>query len=110
MTRLACADTPEVENARAAYIIRHTPYCHYLDYHMGLYSSDALTPSFEAGLKVLEGALAIGRRADPLQPDEVASRMDEARARAPAPPVQPEAPFFAKVKSWLKMKETDPVA
>ena len=60
VTRLACADTPEVECKREAYIAAQT----------------AMWVSFDQGLKVLEGALAIGRQADPLGPDEVRSRMD----------------------------------
>ncbi len=58
VTRLACADTPEVEHARADYIaFRMTR-----------------RMSFQSCLEVLEGALAIGRQAD-LPPDEVKTRM-----------------------------------
>src|SRR3954469_8561811 len=46
VTRLACADTPEVERERAAYIQARLPYPF----------------TFRAGLAVLEGALAIGRK------------------------------------------------
>lgn len=65
VTRLACADTPDIERQREDYILRHT--------------SDCVRLSFGVGLKALEGALAIGRQADPLGPDEVQTRMDEAR-------------------------------
>src|SRR4029453_12734656 len=62
VTRLACADTPEVERERATYIAWHT----------------ARRFSFQAGLVVLEGALAIGRPADALGLDTVKIRMGAA--------------------------------
>src|SRR5215208_5131350 len=55
VTRLACADTPEVERERAAYIRARWSYPF----------------AFQAGVEVLEGALAIGRQADTLGLDEV---------------------------------------
>jgi hypothetical protein len=70
VTRLACADTPEVERRRAAYIRRRTWF--FFD----------LLP-FDRGLKVLEGALAIGRQADPFASDEVQARLDAVKAEAP---------------------------
>ncbi len=94
VTRLACADTPEVERARAAYIARHTE----------------RNFSFQKELEVLEGALAIGRQADPLGPDEVQTRMDAVKARASTPASASDKPFFSKAKSWLIMKEADPAA
>ena len=100
VTRLACADTPEIEQERAAYITRQSR-----RWWGG--------SSFERGLQVLEGALAIGRQADPLGPEVVQGRMDAARTgrRKPARPAAvEEKPFFSKVKSWLIMKETEPVA
>ncbi len=70
VTRLACADTPRVERKRAAYIRRRTWfYCGFVP--------------FEQGLQVLEGALAIGRQADPIPLQDVSSRLDAARAAAP---------------------------
>jgi hypothetical protein len=54
VTRLACADTPEIEQERAEYIQRHTR-----GYPYGI--------PFEVGLMALEGALAIGRQADPVR-------------------------------------------
>jgi hypothetical protein len=68
VTRLACADSPKVEARRAAYIDQHLsgyPHCF----------------PFEAGLQALEGALAIGRQADPLGPEEVRTRMEAVRPR-----------------------------
>jgi len=69
VTRLACADTPEVEELRVAYI--RECICNY-DYY-GV--------TFDQGLEVLEGALAIGRQADPLGPDDVRARLHDARVR-----------------------------
>lgn len=95
VTRLACADTPEVERARAAYIASQ--------------AGPFLT--FEKGLKVLEGALAIGRQADPFAADEVRSRMDAARDRAPAAASVPERPMYTKLKSWFGLKpEAEPAS
>ena len=68
VTRLACADSPNVEARRSAYIDRHLsgyPHCF----------------PFEAGLQALVGALAIGRQADPLGPEEVRTRMEAVRPR-----------------------------
>jgi hypothetical protein len=78
VTRLACADAPSVELARAAYIGQH--------------SRPAMT--VEEGISVLRGALAIGRQADLLPGEEVRTRMDTAReATSPKP--------LAKLKHWL---------
>src|SRR3712207_3134741 len=52
VTRLACADTPEVEQAREHYIAAR------LRWHR----------PFHESLEILEGALAIGRKADGLAP------------------------------------------
>jgi hypothetical protein len=87
VTRLACADTPEIERERARSI----------DAHIG----PRLFPdffSFERGLEALEGALAIGRQADPLGLEEAASRLDAARASAKA---VTKRSLPAKVKGWL---------
>ncbi len=106
--RLACADTPEVERARDAYIKRHIGHC-----YVGAYLFGVVALDLDRGLEVLEGALAIGRQADPLGPEEVQTRMDAARGRRgkptrPAAPASvPDKPFFSKVKSWLTMKETE---
>ena len=104
VTRLACADTPEIELLRATYIRRLTQ-----TYHR-------FTIPFDEGLKILDEALALGRQADPLGLDEVQTRMDAARTgqfkptRAAAPVPVPDTPFFSKVKSWLTMKEMEPMA
>jgi negative regulator of sigma E activity len=96
VTRLACADTPEIENERAAYIWKRVRNYHYFGV------------PFDRGLKVLEGALAIGRQADPLGPEEVRTRMEAVKAKARTPASVSDKPFFSKVKSWLTMKETEP--
>ncbi len=78
VTRLACADTPEVEHKRQAYID---------SYKLKGWLS------IEKGIEVLEGALAIGRQAEPLAPDIAKTRM-EAVKRASTPSV-PDSPLFA---------------
>ncbi len=100
VTRLACADTPEVEKQRADYVGRQT----------------RVRPiSFNRGLEVLEGALAIGRQADPLGPEEVRSRMDKARAEKgkPAWPGAPasvqDKPLVSNAMSWLTIKAIEPL-
>jgi hypothetical protein len=93
VTRLACADTPEIELERERYI----------DARIG----SPLFPdffSFEKGLEALEGALAIGRQADPLGQDEAASRLDAVRARAK--PTEKRSRFLpATVKGWLGLSQ-----
>jgi hypothetical protein len=66
VTRLACADTPDVEAKRAAFIK----------------SQDVTAYSFDYGLKVLECALAIGRQADTSGLAIVKTRMEEVQSRA----------------------------
>jgi hypothetical protein len=93
VTRLACADKPEVERARAAYIASH----------------DGRHLTFQRGLEVLEGALAIGRQADLFAPQEVRTRLDAVRAGASTPTSIPDMPVFAKIKSWFASKgEVEP--
>jgi hypothetical protein len=88
VTRLACADTPEIERARAGYIASQ--------------AGPFLT--FERGLRVLEGALAIGRQADPYAADEVRTRMDLIREKAAPVPAAAHMPMVAKLKSWFGIK------
>ena len=95
MTRLACADTPEIERARAVYIAWNT----------------ARRFSFQQGLAVLEGALAIGRQADTLGLDEVRTRMEVVQGRATTATSVAQKPLLSKVKSWLGVaKQTEPAA
>ncbi len=72
VTRLACADSPDIERIREAFIAQQMR-----GFHERI--------SFDRGLRVLEEALTIGRRADPVAAREVRVRADEARSRALAP-------------------------
>ncbi len=96
VTRLMCADMPDVERQRADYIDRHTR-----GYPYGI--------PFDLGLIVLEGALAIGRQADPFAPDEVQTRMEAARGQPRASTKTPsptrKRSVVSKVKNWLGAKE-----
>ncbi len=95
VTRLACADTVEVEHARAVYI--------------ALQMTGRM--SFQSRLEVLEGALAIGRQADLFPPEEVRARMDAVQRRATTPTSVPDTPFLAKIKGWFGTKgETEPAS
>jgi hypothetical protein len=91
VTRLACADSRAVELERARYIDRHL-------------NVDRMTRdpfSFEKGLAILEGALAIGRQADPLGVDAAASRLDAARVQD-RPGKKNAASFLpAAMRAWL---------
>ena len=99
--RLACADTPEVERARAAYIARHMK--------RGV--------TFQKGLEVLEEVLAIGRQADAPTLEDVRTRMDDVRGRVPkveGPAPESASPaggdLFSKLKSWFgATKKPEPV-
>ena len=93
VTRLACADTPDVEATRAAYIHNQAAASSYI-------------PSFEVGLEILEGALAIGRQADPFGAEEVKTRMDTMKAKVRTHTSVPDLPFFAKLMTWFKEKES----
>jgi hypothetical protein len=87
VTRLACADTPEVERERAAYIHARTARCY----------------TFVQGLQILEGALGIGRQAEGFAPDEVRTRMETVQRSATAGSIA-DSPNFAKVQSWFGVK------
>ena len=91
VTRLACADTPEVEEERAAYI----------DSHLTLRFPFNDRLNFEEGLRILEGALALGRQADPLGVDTVKPRLDAVRGRATTPTSIPETSLLFKIKKWF---------
>ena len=95
VTRLACADTPEIERERATYIHWHT--------------AGRLT--FQEGLAVLEGALAIGRQADVLGLDTVKTRMRAVRGRATTATSIAQKPLLSKLKSWFgAAKQSEPAA
>ena len=88
VTRLACADTREVESERDAYIKARMK---------------GRLVTFEKGLEILEGALRIGRQADDLPMDDVRNRMEAVQSAATTPTSVPDTPVFAKVKSWLAL-------
>ena len=87
VTRLACADAPEIERQRERYITSQ----------LGLFG----TAPFERGIEVLEGALAIGRQADPLGPDDIRPRMEAARPSSPV-----ACRRRSKLSIWLALSVT----
>ncbi len=93
VTRLACADTWRVECKRWAYIQSELPWW---------------TLTMEKGIEILEGALAIGRQAEPLGPDIAKARMEAVKDRAKAAASRAEKPFLSKVKGWLTAKVLEP--
>lgn len=99
VTRLACADTPDVERRRAAYI----------DMQVNLSAFHPRQIRFERGLMALEGALAIGRKAEAIGFDEVRDRMVAVRGQPTKPNQTEAATFSAKLKSWFGQSETESV-
>lgn len=93
VTRLACADTPAVERERTRYISSHLEF--------DPFSFDVLP--FEKGLTVLEGALAIGRQADPLGLDEAAGRLDA--VRGPSCLKRRRASLLPAMKGWFGLQK-----
>jgi hypothetical protein len=91
VTRLACADTPDIERRREAYIACHAGH--------GV--------SFQRGLEILEGAMAIGKKADALEPDEVVTRMQTVQRDATTATSIPDTTVFAKIKNWFGLQETE---
>jgi hypothetical protein len=85
VTRLACADTAEVERKREVYIATRLRY--------GL--------SFGEVLKILKGASAIGRQADMLSSEEVTTRLEAVQQSAPVPTTATHSSKFAKLKAWF---------
>ncbi len=85
VTRLACADTPEVEMVREVYIASRLRW----------------RQSFQERLTILDGALAIGRQADTLTLEEVGTRLNGERQRAVSPTSEDEHPLLATVHAWL---------
>lgn len=85
VARLACADTPDVERAREAYIAARLRWLQ----------------SFKEQVAILEGALAIGRQADTPAPEVVKTRLEGEQQRAVSPTSADEHPLLAKVHSWL---------
>ncbi len=87
--RLACADTPQVERAREAFIA-----CR-------LRRRFRYRLAFEELLEVLEGALAIGRQADVLAAGEVTSRLEAVQNSAPPALTAAHSSTLAKIKAWF---------
>jgi hypothetical protein len=85
VTRLACADTMEIEREREAYIGLR------MRYRLPL----------REGLQILEGALAIGRQADGLAPEEVTTRLETVRQSASLPTPAASSSNLAKIKAWF---------
>jgi hypothetical protein len=95
VTRLACADSSEVERQRETYIV----------------SRNRGRLAFRQRLEILEGALAIGRQADPLGGDDVKLRMEEVRSKSSTATAMPDTPLSAKIKSWFSShKEVEPTS
>jgi hypothetical protein len=85
VTCLACADTTEIEREREAYIASRIRY----------------RLPFREGLQILEGALAIGRQADGLAPEEVTTRLESVRQSATPPTPAAYSSKLAKIKAWF---------
>jgi hypothetical protein len=85
VTRLACADTAEVERRRETYINSLMPY----------------RISFRDRLDVLEGALAIGRQADPFPSEEVKTRLEAVQQGATTPTSVADYAVLSQVKTWF---------
>ncbi len=115
VTRLACADTPEVEKERADYINQSMGWTASRDVAIAcsVFQSGGAalvighTPlCFERGLATLEGALAIGRQADTFPAHEVEARLAAVKAKAaPREPI-PTSAILPKVKNWIVIEET----
>jgi hypothetical protein len=85
VTRLACADTLEVERAREAYIAARMRW----------------RLSFRQRLEILTGVLAIGRRADEPASEEVRTRMAGVQHCATAPRSVDEHPLISGFQGWF---------
>ena len=83
--RLACADSEEVEQQRQTYISRRT----------------TRFMSMSKGIEVLEGALAIGRQADPIALPMVEERMSAAKQNESAAVSNAKKPLRDLVKNLL---------
>src|SRR3954451_20019983 len=89
VTRLGGADTEQVEWEREAFIHART----------------GRWISFEEGLAVLEGALAIGRQADDLDTAGLSARMSAARSRAKRSTSIPDTPLAPLLTGWAWVKQ-----
>jgi hypothetical protein len=85
VTRLACADTWEVEMEREAYMAARLRW----------------GQSFPERLAILEGALAIGRRADGVAPEEARTRLESVPRGANTLTSVDEHSPLSNVQGWL---------
>ena len=85
VTRLACADTPEVERKRQEFINSLMPY----------------RISFRDRLDVLEGALSIGRQADMFPAQQVKIRLEAVQQDAKTLTSVPDYAVASQVKTWF---------
>ncbi len=85
VTRLACADSEHVERQRQAYIS----------------SNETRRMSITRGIEILEGALAIGRQADPVASPILEERMSAAKEKGRAATSEADKPLLATVKKLL---------
>jgi hypothetical protein len=92
VTKLACADKPEIERERTLYIGSR------MKRHIG----------FRKGLEILKGALALGRHADLIPLDDAKARMDLIRGNDPTIVFVPGTPLLRKIKGWFVYKQTEP--
>lgn len=58
---------------------------------------------FRTGLQILEGALAIGRQADELAPEEVRTRLNTVQRNADLPELVSGSAMLCKFKAWLAL-------
>src|ERR687885_21942 len=86
VTRLACADTPEIERKREAYIQARLPAAHLMMRLM----------SIEKGIAVLEGALTIGQRSDLMTVETAQARLEAVRGEARPILPKPSRPLLKK--------------
>ena len=61
--------------------------------------------SIKTGIEILEGALAIGRQAEPLGPDIAGARMDAVKDKAKAAASRVEKLLLSKMKGWFTAKK-----
>src|SRR3954453_8151834 len=84
--RLACADSEQIEQKRQTYIS----------------SKMIRSMSLDRGIEVLEGALAIGRQADPIALPVAEERMLAAREKGCVARPKTDKPIFATLKKLLQ--------
>ena len=86
VTRLACADSWAIERKRQAYTRSRMPLWRL---------------SGTRGAEILEGALAIGRQAEPIAPTVVRTRMEAEKDRAAAAASVPGSALVGRIRAWF---------